>query len=164
MNALICVPFPTHRKVVPCRGAKALLLTVAAVLLPILSGWAEELRTLSGHVPAAVKGLQPLGGLPAGRPLRLAIGLPLRNRPALSNFLQRLYDPASPDYHHYLTPAEFTERFGPTRQDYQAVIRFARSHGLTVSATHDSRILLDVQGRVSDVEKAFHVTLRTYRP
>ena len=39
-----------------------------------------------------------------------------------------------PNYHHYLTPEQFTERFGPTEQDYQAVIAFAKANGLTVTA------------------------------
>ena len=37
------------------------------------------------------------------------------------------------------------------------------SNGLEIAATHDSRMLLDVRGKVSDIEKAFHVTLQTYQ-
>jgi len=118
---------------------------------------------LPGHVPAIVSKLQPKGQLPATTNLNLAIGLPLRNREALTNLLQQLYDPASPNYHHYLTPEEFTAQFGPTEQDYQAVINFARASGFTVTGTHPNRMLLDVSGKVADIERAFHVTLRTYR-
>ena len=57
--------------------------------------------TLPGHVPAAVSRLQPKGLLPAATNLYLAIGLPLRNQEALTNSLQQIYDPASPNYHHY---------------------------------------------------------------
>ncbi len=127
-----------------------------------MSARAGEMRALRGHVPAAAALLQPLGRLPGTNSLRLAISLPLRNGEALATLLQRLYDPASPDYHQYLTPAQFTERFGPTAQDYQTAIRFAGSNGMVV-ATRQSRMLLDIQGKVSDIEKAFHVTLRTYQ-
>ena len=34
---------------------------------------------------------------------------------------------ASPNFHHYLTPEQFTEKFGPSQEDYQAVIDFAKS-------------------------------------
>jgi hypothetical protein len=165
MNGSVRVPFNAHHEMAPGHAGKTgLLISLLIVLLgPVGSVQAAAMRTLSGHVPAAVAGLQPLGRLPATNQLRLAIGLPLRNRPALANLLQRLYDPVSPDYHHYLTPAQFTERFGPTREEYQAVIRFARSNGLNVAATHDSRLLLDVLAKASDVEQAFHVTLRTYQ-
>jgi subtilase family serine protease len=120
-------------------------------------------RVLPGHVQAAEALLQPLGRLPGTNSLRLAISLPLRNHDALLNLLQRLYDPASPDYHRYLAPAQFNEMFGPTTQDYQAVIHFARTNGLEIAATRDSRMLLDVRGKVLDVEKAFHVHLQTYQ-
>ena len=93
----------------------------------------------------------------------LAIGLPCEIRVALSNLLQQIYDPASPNYHHYLTPEQFTEQFGPAKADYQAVIAFARANGLRVTATHPNRMLLDVNGTVTDVERALHVTMRVYQ-
>jgi subtilase family serine protease len=137
---------------------------IASILFAMVASAAER-QVLNGHVPEAIARLhlQPLGRLPATNRLRLAISLPLRNRDALTNLLQRLYDPASPDYHHYLTPEQFTARFGPTAQDYEVVTRFAKAGGLEVVGTHSSRILLDVEGKVSDVEKAFHVTLHTYQ-
>ena len=126
---------------------------------------AEESQVLRGHIPPAVATLhlQPLSRLAASQNLRLAISLPLRNQAALSNLLEQLYDPASPNFHQYLTPEQFTEQFGPTEQDYQAVIAFAQANGLTVTATHPNRVLLDVSGSVSDIEKALHITLQVYQ-
>ena len=118
---------------------------------------------LSGHVPAAASRLTPAGRLEADRQLNLAVGLPLRNQETLTNLLQRIYDPASPDYHHYLTPDEFAENFGPTKKDYETVMAFAAANGLKVTMTYSNRTLFDVVGSVSNVEKAFHVTLRKYR-
>src|ERR1039458_3982418 len=92
---------------------------------------AAELRVLSGHVPPVVARLQPVGRLPGTNRLALAIGLPLRNQETLTNLLQQIYDPSSTNYHHYLTSEQFTEAFGPTREDYQAVIAFAKANGLT---------------------------------
>src|ERR1035441_4260637 len=68
---------------------------------------------LRGHVPAAMAHLMSQGRLPATNELRLSICLPLRNQEALTNLLRELYDPASPNYHHYLTSAQFAEQFGP---------------------------------------------------
>src|ERR1039458_1937257 len=122
-----------------------------------------QTQVLHGHVPAIVKSLQPAGRLSGTNHLNLAIGLPLRNQTALSNLLQQIYDPASPNYHHYLTPEQFTERFGPTEWDYQAVIAFASANGLRVTATHPNQMLVDVSGSVADIERALHVTLRVYQ-
>ena len=120
---------------------------------------------LRGHVPPAIARfhLQPLRDLPATNRLNLAIELPLRNQGALDKLLQEIYDPASTNYHRYLTPQEFTEKFGPTEQDYDAVINFAKTNGLTVTATYPNRVLLDVGGSAATVEKVFHVAFRIYR-
>ena len=119
-------------------------------------------QTLRGHVPAAVTGLRPVERLAATNRLHLAIGLPLRNKAALTQLLEQLYDPASRNYRQYVTPAQFAERFGPTEQDYRALIAFAQTNGLAVAATHPNRVLLDVQGTVPDIERVFHVTLQVY--
>ena len=89
--------------------------------------------------------------------------MPLRNQAALDELLRQLYDPRSTNFHKFLTPAEFTARFGPTEQDYQAVMKFAETNGLTVAGTHPNRVVLDVEGSASNVEQAFQITLRTYR-
>jgi subtilase family serine protease len=117
---------------------------------------------LKGHVPAAVAGLTPVDRLAATQRLHLAINLPMRNREALNALLQQLYDPASPSFHHFLTSEQFTAAFGPTKDDYQAVINFARANGLAVTATRANRALVEVDGSVADIEKAFHVNLRVY--
>jgi uncharacterized repeat protein (TIGR03803 family) len=94
--------------------------------------------------------------------LSLVMGLPLRDQAGLAGLLHDVYDPASPRFHQYLTPGQFTERFGPSPRDYQEVIHFAMSHGLTVTATHANRTLLDVKGSVVDIERAFHVRMEVY--
>ena len=110
-----------------------------------------ELRSLTGHVPPVVSHLLAKGRLAATNQLRLAIGLPLRDAAGLDAFLARLYDPASPDYRHYLTPEELAARFGPTEQDYQAVREFAQTNGLTVTTTYNNRLVLDVAGPAAAV-------------
>ncbi|MGA9777732.1 MAG: S53 family peptidase [Verrucomicrobiia bacterium] len=118
---------------------------------------------LHGCVPSVVAGLTPTGRLPATNRLFLAIGLPLRNQTALGEFLVQLYDPHSTNFHKFLAPQEFAARFGPTKQDYQAVIKFATANGFTVNGLHRNRVVLDVEGSVSNVERAFQITLRTYQ-
>jgi subtilase family serine protease len=123
------------------------------------AGW----KILPGHVPRELSKLTANGQLAATNQLRLAIGVPLRDSTGLDNFLAQVSDPANPNYRQYLSPAEFTSRFGPTETDYQMVKDFAQTNGLTVTATYGNRLVLDVAGPVAAVEKAFHITLRTYR-
>src|SRR5689334_18549703 len=93
-------------------------------------------KSLHGHVPAVVSHLSKRGELAATNMLHLAIGLQLRNEAALDDLLRQVADPKNPKYGNYLTPEEFTKQFGPSEADYQAVVNFATSHGLKVSATH----------------------------
>jgi kumamolisin len=95
--------------------------------------------------------------------LSLDIVLSLRDPAALESFLDDLYNPASSSYRHYLTPAEFTERFGPTQADYDAVVKYAATHGLTVTGGSRDGMEVQVKGPVSAVETAFHVNMLTYK-
>jgi hypothetical protein len=139
----------------------ALVLLVLISLLPEAAP-AQSARPLRGHVSGASIKARETGHLTVNSNLYLAIGLPLRNQDKMDGLLKEIYDPASPNYRHYLTPGQFTEMFGPTEADYQKVIEYARSQGLAVAFKHSNRLLLDVIGAVQDVEKAFHVRLKTY--
>lgn len=133
------------------------------LLIVNLHVFGANLKVLPGHVPEVISTLTPKARLTATNELRLAIGVSLRDPAGLDNFVAQVSDPASPNFRHFLTREELTARFGPTAQDYEAVKNFAVSNGLTINLTHANRLLLDVTGPATAVEKAFHVTLRTYR-
>src|SRR5260221_13913280 len=142
---------------------RAVLACLSGLLLCRTSGLSAESRFLSGHVPSAVTKLQPIGRLAATTHLELAIGLPLRDAPGLTNFLRDLYNPANPSYRHFLTSQEFTDKFGPTEEDYQGLIAFAKAKGFTVTGTHPNRLVLDVNASVGDLERAFQIKLQIYQ-
>ena len=129
----------------------------------ICVGAADERQSIEGHVPLATASLRPVGRLDPAQRLTLAIGLAPRDEVGLDAFLRQLYDPASPAYHHYLTPEQFTDRFSASKKDYQALADYAAANGLTVTHTHANRVGLDVEGSVADIEKALQVTMRTYQ-
>jgi len=91
------------------------------------------------------------------------IGLPLRNQSEFDQLLRDIYDPTSASYHQYLTPQQIAERFGPSDEDYQAVMAFILTNGLAVTGTHPDRTLLDVNASVADIERLFHVAMRVYQ-
>jgi hypothetical protein len=124
---------------------------------------AAERQFVQGHLPAVIARQQPIGRVSASTRLDLAFGLPLRNPQGLTNLLRQIYQRGNPAFRHYLTPDEFAAAFGPTEGDYQAVIDFAKSHGLTVTRTHPNRTLVDVNGAVGDIERALHVHLGLYQ-
>lgn len=129
------------------------------------AGLAAELKTLNGHVPAEVSRLklQPANRLPATDRLKIIVVLPLRNNAELGQLLQEVQNPSSTNFHRYLTPSQFTERFGPTEADYNATINFAKTNGWTVTGTVPGRTLLEVDAPVANIEKALHVRMLRYQ-
>jgi subtilase family serine protease len=140
----------------------AALLWASAVLSATVSG-AAPAQVLNGHVPKITGKLSALGRLDANSRLELAIGLPLRNQGQLTNLLEDIYNPSSPNFRHFLKPEEFAAAFAPSVEDYQSVIDFAKSQHLTVTHTHPNRTLVQVSGSVKDIENAFHVHLQTFK-
>ena len=114
------------------------------------------------HLAEIKAGLPSVGRLPATNELRLAIGLPLRNQAGLTALIQDLYDPGSPNFRQYLSADQFAAQFGPSPQDYDAVIQFAKDNHLVIEKTYGNRVLLDVRGSVANIEHAFGVRLLTF--
>jgi len=103
-----------------------------------------------------------VGRLPADQILQLDVVLLLRDRPGLQAFAKAVSDPSSTSYRHFLSVAEFTERFGPSQADYDAVIRFAKANGFEVVGGTRDGMDVQIKGSVSAIEAAFHLTMRTY--
>jgi hypothetical protein len=139
-----------------------MLLALLAAGLATQPARAKDRQPLAEAMPAQARGLAPTGRLAPTDRLNLAISLPLRQPEVLARLLNELYDPASTNYHRFLTSQQFAEQFGPAEEDYQALIEFARANGFTVTGQHPNRTLLDVNGAVADIEKALRTTLRVY--
>jgi subtilase family serine protease len=95
--------------------------------------------------------------------MHLSVVLPLRNQAALASLLQRLYDPSSPDYRHFLTVVQFTEQFGPTEQDYATVAAYMQSYGLTTEDAPANRLIVPVSGSVEQINAAFNLQMNVYQ-
>ncbi|MGA3136138.1 MAG: S53 family peptidase [Terracidiphilus sp.] len=140
-----------------------LLTVVAALSVVTMNSHAQSV--LTRHVREATRTGEALslGRLPATQILQINLVLPLRDQAGLDSFLKEVYDPASPSYRHFLTVPEFTERFGPTQEDYDAVVAFAKASGLTVVGGTRDGMDVQVKGPISAMEAAFHVNMRTYQ-
>ncbi len=134
------------------------VLALAAAVCQAQSVKTHHVRDVvrSGQAPAT-------GRLPSNQVLQLDLVLQLSDSAGLDSFLKDLYDPTSPSFRHFVTPQEFTARFGPSQSDYDAVVRFAKTYGFqVVGGTRDS-MDVQVKGSVANIEAAFHVNMRTYQ-
>ncbi len=141
--------------------ARVALVCAAVLLLFTIPGQAQPQQLLTRHVRDAVVNGQAqfVGQLPATQTLRFDIVLPLRDRAGLQNFVQEVQDPTSPSYHQFLTPQEVTARFGPSQEDWDVLVAFAKASGFEIiNGTREERDLR-LTGSVANIEKAFHVTM-----
>ncbi len=138
---------------------------VAFVSTANVVGHAQSLPPLTRHVREVTLNGQArlVGHLPSNQTMRLVLALPLRNQAALNRLLKDLYDHSSPSFRHFLSLDEFTEMFGPSQQDYDAVIRWAEANGFAVVGTSRNRVNLNVTGSVAAIEAALHVNMGVYQ-
>jgi hypothetical protein len=133
------------------------LAAVTAVCFAVIAHAAEQPRQIvkTYKVPEVAI----TAPVPADITLHIAIGLEPRDKPGLLTFAAAVSDPKSPQFRHFLTLDQITERFGPTDADYQALIAWAQSKHLVVERQYPHRLLLALHGRAADVELAFAVKL-----
>ena len=135
-----------------------------AAVLTFAINLGQAQSVLTHHVRQATQdgSARPIGRL-QNQTMNLVITLPLRNQDELNQFLNDVYDPSSPSYRQFLTVEQFTDEFGPTQAQYDAVISFAKANGLTVTGTSPNRVNVEVAGPVASVESAFHVNMGVYQ-
>ena len=80
----------------------------------------------------------------------------------LEHLLAVQQDPASPNYHRWLTPEEFGTRFGPKAEDVAAVSCWLSSHGFTVEEVAKGGGWINFSGSVAQVNRAFHTEIHDY--
>jgi subtilase family serine protease len=85
----------------------------------------------------------------AASQVNFEVALPLRNADQLNDLLAALHDPANPQFHHWLTPAQFALRFGPDKATMDGVVAALSARGFSVQ-THTRS--LHVSGPVALVE------------
>ncbi len=81
---------------------------------------------------------------------------------AFTKLLADQQDPASPDYHRWLTPAQVGALYGPTQPDLDAISAWLVSQGLAVTEITPSHVFIDLSAPASAVSRAFGINLRYF--
>jgi subtilase family serine protease len=147
------------------RNSKKAVFAAAVAVLSGMTTAALAQSVMTHHVRETVRTGQaaPVGRLSQSQVLQLDIVLPLHDPAGLKSFLSDVYNPKSPNFRQFVTPAEFTARFGPTQEQYDEVLSFARTYGLEVVGGSRDGMEVQVKGTVGAIETAFHVSMNTYQ-
>jgi subtilase family serine protease len=124
-----------------------------------------ERVTLDERRAAWISPANDAGAVPADLPLA-SLGVTLKRAPerqrAFEQLLRDQQDPASPDFHRWLTPSEVGARFGATQNDIDAITSWLGSEGLRVDSVSSSRTRIRFSGSASRVAAAFATSMRYY--
>jgi len=142
-----------------------LLLAAAPLAARPLIDDQDRIR-IQGNVHHALLSANPVGRMEASAPMEkmlLSLKPSAAKQAALEALLARQQDPASPDYHRWLTPEAFGQRFGAEPDDLEAVKYWLTGHGFSVDEVAPSHLSLTFSGTADQVERAFQTTMLEYR-
>ena len=122
----------------------------------------SKLYTLAGNTPGDANAQNDRGKVPDTLRLDHML-LELRRSPereqALQDFIDQQHDSSSPNFHKWLTAAEFGEKYGPAPEDIEAVMEWLRLGGLAINTVYPSRMTIDFSGTAGAVSAAFHTEI-----
>ncbi len=125
----------------------------------------SRVQALPNHHPLWANAANDAGPLPADQPmagLTLVLARPSAQEAAFQQLLADQQNPASPEYHHWLTAAEIGERFGPSDADVAAIKSWLQSEGLEVNWVAPSKTFIGFGGTAAQISLAFQTQLHTY--
>lgn len=142
---------------------------MGAVALTVPTGYLASATTPTGrHVltntlPSWAGPAHAVGTPATSKRLTLAVHLQMRDAAGAAQLVRAVSDPASAQYKHYLSSAQFNARFAPTSATVAKVESYLRSEGMTVKSVPVNHRYVEASGSVSAVQQAFATTLRLYR-
>ncbi|HEX6547652.1 MAG TPA: S53 family peptidase [Candidatus Dormibacteraeota bacterium] len=150
---------------------------LGAVILPLLAATAcggavgvgdrppaPPAAATAGNDPylAIIAHSQDLGPVAADLPLSTVLQLRDDSQGRLSHDVAAMYDPSSPNYAHFLTPAEYAARYGPQPGEINAVRGYLAAHGISVDWQQGNSWLV-AAGPAAAMESTFGIDVRWYR-
>jgi len=121
--------------------------------------------TLVGTHPQAARSEHDTGQVPTDKQLSLSMVMSRteKQEEELQNLLTAQQNPASSQYHQWLSPGEFATRFGVADSDIEKIESWLQQQGFTVTGTAQSKNRITFSGTVGQVESAFGIQLHYYK-
>jgi hypothetical protein len=93
----------------------------------------------------------------------LQLRRPVEQEQAVEKYIDEVEDPNSPNFHHWLSPQEVGQRFGPAPQDVDTITNWLQAHGFTINRIYANRLVIDFSGNASQVQAAFHTQIHYFQ-
>jgi len=147
--------------------AAAALPAALAAQQPLIRGPIDEARrfTLAGNTRPEAIPRNDLGPVEDSFPMdhmQLLLQRPAALQQQLDAYTESLTRKGSPNFHHWLTPQQFGQRFGVAQDDIDQVTAWLQLHGFTVNLVYPNRMMIDFTGTADQVREDFHTEMRAY--
>ncbi|MGA7286695.1 MAG: protease pro-enzyme activation domain-containing protein, partial [Terriglobales bacterium] len=123
----------------------------------------SQLTTLTGNTTPAALSAQNDRGPVADNLMFDHLLVVLKPAPEAEARLEKLIDAMhhqdSPEFHRWLTPQQFGQRFGAAPQDRTTIARWLESHGFSVNRVYQNGLIIDVAGTAAQIREAFHTAI-----
>jgi len=123
--------------------------------------WSSRVR-LRNHLPLWANAQNSTGAASADMTLNMVLARSPEQQAALEQLLVDQKNPASPEFHHWLTPTEFGQRFGLSQSDIQSITNWLVAQGLRIHYVSPSRTFIGFGGSAVAVGQAFGTEIRNY--
>lgn len=155
-------------------GCIVKLICTIALLAPVLPAQQDRIvKPIDAARTVVLRGLVPAKATPqsdAGpvAPSFVLHGMTLSLRPspaqqdALNRLLDEQRDPASPNFHKWLTPEQYGARFGASPNDIAKLTTWLRSRGFSVDGVARGRSWIVFSGAADQVQKTFGASIHQY--
>ena len=133
---------------------------VAPVMFGVGAAAAASSRVRVGSAAGLPASARSLGALSPNTKLHLTIAFQPRNASQMTSMANAVSTPGSPLFRHYLSVAQFAQRFGASDGQMAAVKSALTAGGLHVGSPEANRLTLSVSGTAAQVERALSVSLK----
>ena len=124
-----------------------------------------QLMTLHGNVHPLARAEFDRGEVDFSQPVTRMLLLLQRSpeqQAALAKLMEEQQAPSSPNFHNWLTPAEFGAQFGPADADIQKIKDWLSEQGFTGIKVSAGKTVVRFDGTAGQVAAAFHTSLHNY--
>jgi uncharacterized protein (TIGR03437 family) len=155
-------PFHVYAFLIAALGAQSVTAQSSRINRPI----DNRARTvLAGHLHPQALPANDRGRVTPSLPMSgivLTLAPTAAQEADLQSLLAEQQTPGSANYHRWLTPEQYAERFGVSQADLDQITQWLRSQGLAVESVGRGRTSIAASGTAAQVESAFQNEIHSY--
>jgi subtilase family serine protease len=147
----------------PITILNSIRILIGLSLFSCIGTHAANMVAVNSDIPTALSTSIVTGHADANKMINLVLSFNLKHPKEATDYAMRVSTPGDPLLGKFLTPEQFGEKFGPSVDDYNKVLKWATTQGLTVIQQSKSHTSMVVRGTVNKLESALQTQINNYK-